>query len=92
MEETNVTILLVVRLTTSTSVQPYKYNGKELDRVSGLNLYDYGARYYDATIGRWCMVDSLSEKYYSFNSYNYCGNNPARTLIPMKGGMKLGHF
>ena len=25
-------------------VQPYKYNGKELDRMHGLNTYDYGAR------------------------------------------------
>ena len=78
LEETNDYYPFGGTFTTSTSVQPYKYNGKELDRVSGLNLYDYGARYYDATIGRWCMVDSLSEKYYSFNSYNYCGNNPAR--------------
>lgn len=26
------------------SLQQYKYNGKELDRVAGLNTYDYGAR------------------------------------------------
>ena len=31
----------------STSVQPYKYNGKELDTKKGLNWYDYGARHYD---------------------------------------------
>ena len=29
----------------STSVQPYKYNGKELDTKKGLNWYDYGARH-----------------------------------------------
>ena len=86
LEETNDYYPFGGTFTTSTSVQPYKYNGKELDRVSGLNLYDYGARYYDATIGRWCMVDSLSEKYYSFNSYNYCGNNPARYVDPDGNG------
>ena len=86
LEETNDYYPFGGTFTTSTSVQSYKYNGKELDRVSGLNLYDYGARYYDATIGRWCMVDSLSEKYYSFNSYNYCGNNPARYVDPDGNG------
>jgi len=33
---------------TATSSQRYKYNGKELDRMFGLDLYDYGARFYDA--------------------------------------------
>ena len=61
---------------TSTNVQPYKYNGKELDTKNGLNWYDYGARHYDATLGRWFVVDPLAEKYYSDNPYNYCGNNP----------------
>ena len=28
------------------SLQQYKYNGKEYDRVAGLNTYDYGARQY----------------------------------------------
>jgi hypothetical protein len=27
--------------------QPYKYNGKELDKMHGLNTYDHGARQYD---------------------------------------------
>ena len=27
-----------------TALQYYKYNGKELDRMHGLNLYDYGYR------------------------------------------------
>lgn len=33
------------------SVQPYKYGGKELDRMHGLDLYDYSARQYDAALG-----------------------------------------
>ena len=28
----------------SNAVQPYKYNGKELDRKCGLDWYDYGGR------------------------------------------------
>ena len=33
------------------NVQPYKYNGKELDAKKGLNWYDYGVRQYDAALG-----------------------------------------
>ena len=56
--------------------QPYKYNGKELDTKKGLNWYDYGARHYDAMLGRWLVVDPLAEKYYAWSSYAYCNNNP----------------
>ena len=66
----------------SSSVQPYKYNGKELDRQSGLDWYDYGARMYDAALGRWHVVDPLSEKYYSVSPYVYCANNPIKYIDP----------
>ena len=33
---------------TGGDTQRFKYNGKELDRMSGLDWYDYGARHYDA--------------------------------------------
>ena len=58
------------------TVQPYKYNGKELDRMHGLDTYDYGARQYNPVTARWDRMDSLSEKYYSISPYAYCANNP----------------
>ena len=58
------------------NVQPYKYNGKELDTKKGLNWYDYGARHYDATLGRWFVVDPLAEKMSAWSPYAYCFNNP----------------
>ena len=61
---------------TSTNVQQYKYNGKELDTANGLNWYDYGARHYDAALGRWHVVDPLAEKMYGWSPYGYCRNNP----------------
>ena len=64
------------------SVQPYKYNGKELDRKGGLDWYDYGARYYDAALGRWHVVDPMSEKYYGVSPYLYCVNNPILLVDP----------
>ena len=66
----------------STSVQPYKYNGKELDNKKGLNWYDYGARHYDAALGRWFVVDPLAEKYYVTSAYGYCLNNPVKYVDP----------
>ena len=63
------------------SVQSFKYNGKELDTQKGLNWYDYGARHYDASLGRWFVVDPLAEKYYSVSPFVYCGNNPIIGLI-----------
>ena len=55
----------------------YLYNGKELqnDLVDNtkLNWYDYGARMYDAELGRWHIVDPLEQ----FDSpYTFVGNNP----------------
>lgn len=63
-------------------VQPYKYNGKELDRKGGLDWYDYGARMYDAALGRWHTVDPLSEQYYWNTPYSYCGSNPVNYIDP----------
>ena len=64
------------------NVQPYKYNGKELDTKNGLNWYDYGARHYDAALGRWHVVDPLAEKIYSWSPYGYCLNNPVKYVDP----------
>ena len=58
------------------NVQPYKYNGKEFDNKNGLNWYDYGARHYDAALGRFVTVDPLAEQDYAVSPYTYCGNNP----------------
>ncbi len=66
----------------NSTLQPYKYNGKELDTEDGLNLYDYGARHYDAALCRWNAMDALAEKYYNVCPYNYCVGNPIMFVDP----------
>ena len=67
---------------TGGDVQRYKYNGKELDRMLGLDWYDYGARHYDGALTMWGTVDPLCEKYYNISPYVYCGNNPINAFDP----------
>ena len=50
--------------------------------MHGLNTYDYGARQYDPTLGRWDRMDPMCEKYYSVSPYAYCGNNPVNRIDP----------
>ena len=52
----------------------FKYTGKELDAHTG--HYYFGARYYDAGVGRWLSVDQYAEMYPFLSPYHYCGNNP----------------
>ena len=57
-----------------------KVNGKELDKMHGLNTYDYGARQYNPVTARWDRMDPLCEKYYSISPYAYCEGNPVRYI------------
>lgn len=66
----------------NTETQRFKYNGKELDRMHGLDWYDYGARNYDAATCRFTTIDPLAEKYYDVNPYVYCMGNPINFIDP----------
>ena len=79
---------VIADISTNQALQPYKYNGKELDRMHGLDWYDYGARYYDAALGQFWRFDPLLEKYYPWNPYGYCDNDPIK-YIDIEGKEKL---
>lgn len=62
---------------------PFRFTGKELDRQNGLNMYDFGARWYDvAGVPMWTSMDPLCEKYYNISPYAYCGGNPVNAIDP----------
>ena len=69
-------------VSTNQGFQSYKYNGKELDRVHGLDWYDYGARRYDPAYCQFTQMDPLCEQYPHLSPYVYCAGNPVRYVDP----------
>ncbi len=62
--------------------QRWLFGGKELDRISGLDLYDFEARAYDPALARFTSHDAFEEKYPSLTPYLYCAANPLRLIDP----------
>ena len=68
---------------TGGTLQSFKFNGKEFDRMLGLDLYDYGARWYDpvGSLG-FTTMDPLAEDDYGISPYIYCRDNPVNAIDP----------
>jgi RHS repeat-associated protein len=69
-------------LGTTGSTNKYTYNGKDKQTEFGLDWLDYGARMYDAAVGRWWTVDPMAEKFYPASPYSYVVNNPIILMDP----------
>lgn len=70
-------------LTWSSDMHPeneYLYNSKELQDDFGLDWYDYGARMYDAALGRFICLDPISDEYNYVTPYNYAENDPVSSI------------
>ncbi len=62
---------------------PYRFTGQRLD--TGTGLYYYGARYYDAALGRFISADTIvpgAGSPQDLNRYAYTRNNPLRYTDP----------
>src|SRR3989344_3337762 len=67
-----------------TGEESYKYSNKELDSS---NLYYFGARYYDPSIGRFTQVDPIFKLQES--PYMYANNNPLKYIDPTGKILKI---
>ena len=62
------------------NLQPYKFEGKELDRTYGLDWYDIHARQYDPIVPAWHTIDPQAEKSYHISPYVYCAGDPVNRV------------
>ncbi|CAM1345217.1 DUF6443 domain-containing protein [Tenacibaculum amylolyticum] len=72
--------------------QKFGYNGKELNEELGIQWHDFGARNYDASLGRWMNTDPLADKNYSWTPFRYGYNNPIKFIDPDGNYERDGHY
>ncbi|WP_367389828.1 RHS repeat domain-containing protein [Lewinella sp. LCG006] len=85
----------------------FGFNGKEADsddEWGSATHYDYGARIYNPSVGRWLSLDPLQEEYSSISPYTFVANTPIlakdpdgrKIIFPTYGKEQkdvfLGHF
>ena len=66
----------------SSSAQPFKFGGKELEREGGADFYDFEARRLDFAIGRFTSPDPLCEQTPEVSPYAYCAADPVNYTDP----------
>ena len=73
---------VIADLGTNLSLQPYKFTGKELDQMYGLNEYDLGSRRYYPSVPTFTQPDPKAGCYPWVSPYAYCLSNPVNNFDP----------
>ncbi len=60
----------------------FMYNGFEEQTELDWGVYDYQARYYDPSIGKFLQVDPMADSMKRHSPYNYAFDNPIRYIDP----------
>ncbi|GAA4843336.1 RHS repeat-associated core domain-containing protein [Algivirga pacifica] len=76
----------------TTDAYRYGFNGKEKTSEILEGSYDFGARIYDARIGRWWSVDPEKARAPDLTPYRFGFNNPIRYLDPDGKWETDGHY
>jgi RHS repeat-associated protein len=61
----------------------YRNRKQKTTSKNHVNWYDYGARFYDAALGRWYSPDPLAELDHSMTPFKYCFNSPINYIDPL---------
>jgi len=72
----------------------YGFNGKEKsDEVNGNGVnYDYGARVYDARVGRFLSVDPIENQYPELTPYQFSSDSPIESIDRDGEESKISNF
>lgn len=65
---------------TGTVTNPFQYAAREFDAETG--VYEYRARYYDQTLGRFISEDPIGFSSGTYNLYNYVSGDPVNFSDP----------
>ena len=57
-------------------INRWRFSGKEIQMLGGINLIDFGARLYDEDAVKWKSMDPMAESYLSLTPYGYCSGDP----------------
>ncbi len=60
----------------------YKFNGNEEQTDFSWDIYDFNARFYDASLGRFMNIDPLADQFVSYTPYHFTHNNPTNLVDP----------